>query len=88
MVPEGVDKSTAIRLDKKIRNLKSDNCIALGDSAEDLKMASEVKFFFLMNDAIEKDREILKSLLEYENVYVTRSRMNRGWVEVMKYLAQ
>jgi HAD superfamily hydrolase (TIGR01484 family) len=88
MGPEGVDKSTAIRLDKKIRNFRTDNCIALGDSTEDLKMASEVKFFFLMNDAIEKDREILKSLLEYENVYVTRSRMNRGWVEVMKYLTQ
>lgn len=86
LIPKGVDKAKAIRLDKKLRNLKDENCIALGDSVEDLKMASAVKYFFLMRDAIERDGNIFKSLSSYDNVFITKHRMNRGWAEVMKYL--
>ena len=86
ILPEGVDKLTAIRLDKKIRNLSTKNCIALGDSAEDLKMAKEVQFFFLMKDVIECDDNILNKLAEFKNVYVTDNSMNRGWTEVINYL--
>lgn len=86
LIPRGIDKSTAIKLDKKLRNFTAENCIALGDSAEDLKMAKEVKFFFLMNDAIEKDQGILKSLPGFKNVFVAKQKMNRGWVEIISYL--
>ena len=85
-MPMGVDKSSAIKLDKKLRNFKDENCIALGDSTEDLKMASAVKYFFLMRDAVERDGYILNSLCNFDNVFVTEHRMNRGWAEVMKYL--
>ena len=88
LMPRGVDKSSAIKLDKELRNFKDSNCIALGDSIEDLKMAPVVKYFFLMRDAIERDGDILKSLCNFDNVFVTKHRMNRGWAEVMKYLAQ
>jgi HAD superfamily hydrolase (TIGR01484 family) len=87
LVPKGVDKSSAIRLDKKIRNLKKNNCIALGDSSEDLKMAKEVYAFFLMKDTIERDSDILESLKNYDNVFVTGQSMNRGWAEVMQFLS-
>lgn len=86
LMPRGVDKSSAIKLDKKLRNFKDENCIALGDSIEDLKMAPVVKYFFLMRDAIERDDDILNSLCNFDNVFVTEHRMNRGWAEVMKYL--
>ena len=86
LMPRGVDKSSAIKLDKKLRNFKDENCIALGDSIEDLKMAPAVKYFFLMRDAIERDGDILNSLSNFDNVFVTKHRMNRGWAEVMKYL--
>ena len=86
LMPRGVDKSSAIKLDKELRNFKDDNCIALGDSIEDLKMAPAVKYFFLMRDAIERDGDILNSLSNFDNVFVTKHRMNRGWAEVMKYL--
>jgi HAD superfamily hydrolase (TIGR01484 family) len=86
LMPRGVDKSSAIKLDRKLRNFKDENCIALGDSAEDLKMASAVKYFFLMRDAIERDGDILNSLCDFDNVFVTKYRMNRGWAEVIKYL--
>jgi len=87
LLPKGVDKSSAINLDKKIREFETKNCIALGDSAEDVKMAKEVSAFFLMKDAIVKDPGIIKLISNYENIYVTSLNMNRGWVEVMKYLA-
>ena len=86
LMPRGVDKSSAVKLDKKLRNFKDKNCIALGDSIEDLKMASAVKYFFLMRDAIERDGDILNSLCNFDNIFVTKHRMNRGWAEVMKYL--
>lgn len=86
LIPSGVDKSSAIKLDKRLRGFDTENCIALGDSIEDLKMANEVQFFFLMRNAIEHKKEILGELVKYDNVYVTENRMNRGWAEVIGYL--
>lgn len=87
LIPAGVDKASAIRLDKEIRQFDSINCIALGDSVEDIKMAKEVHCFFLMKDAIERSPEIIDLVSNYDNVYITEQKMNRGWVEVIKYLA-
>ncbi|GAG99459.1 unnamed protein product, partial [marine sediment metagenome] len=71
LTPSGVDKSKGIKLDKEIRNFNTGNCIALGDSLEDLKMAGEVKYFFLMRNALEHKEMILGGLNKYDNVYVT-----------------
>lgn len=76
-----------MKLDRKIRGLKVENCIALGDSIEDLKMAGEVHSFFLMRDALDIDKSIINIMSKYNNVYVTNQKMNRGWAEVIKYLA-
>jgi len=88
LMPEGVTKANGIKLDKKLRNFKKDNCIALGDSLEDIKMAKEVKYFFLMKNALEHREELEKGLLKYDNVYITEGEMNRGWNEVMSGLLQ
>ncbi len=84
LMPEGVNKGLAIKLDKKIRNFKTDNCIAFGDSIEDLKMAEEVKYFFLMGGSMVDNMEIINKL--NNNIYITSNKMNRGWVEVASYL--
>jgi hydroxymethylpyrimidine pyrophosphatase-like HAD family hydrolase len=84
LMPEGVTKANGIVLDKKIRNIKSENCIALGDSIEDIKMASEVKFFFLMKNALEHKDELEEELIKHDNVYITENLMNRGWSEIME----
>jgi len=86
LMPSGVNKSNGIKLDKKIRNFNTENCIALGDSLEDLKMAGEVKYFFLMKNALEHKDELIGEINKYNNVYITDGVMNRGWVEVMEYL--
>lgn len=86
LMPEGVNKAKGIKLDKKIRSFDINNCIALGDSLEDLKMAGEVKYFFLMGNALEHKGMILDELDKYNNVYVTDGVMNKGWAEVIEYL--
>lgn len=86
LMPDGVNKAKGIKLDKKIRNFDINNCIALGDSLEDLKMAGEVKYFFLMGNALEHKEMILDELDKYNNVYVTDGVMNKGWAEVIEYL--
>jgi HAD superfamily hydrolase (TIGR01484 family) len=87
LIPEGVNKSSGIKLDKKIRNFGTENCIALGDSVEDLKMADQVKYCFLMRNALDNKKYMSSNELnKYDNVYIADGIMNRGWVEVMEYL--
>ncbi len=86
LIPAGVDKSRGIKLDKKIRKFGADNCIALGDSIEDLKMAGEVKYCFLMRNALDGKEDISGELNKYDNVYVADGIMNRGWAEVVGFL--
>jgi len=86
LIPFGVNKASGIKLDKKIRNFDTRNCIALGDSLEDLKMADEVKYFFLMKNALEHKEIILDELSKHNNVYITNGIMNMGWAEVIGYL--
>ncbi|MGM0368455.1 MAG: HAD family hydrolase [Actinomycetota bacterium] len=86
LIPEGVNKGEAIKLDKKLRNLNTGNCIALGDSPEDLKMARQVKYFFLMGDSLKENKDCLQEI-KSANIYITSGKMNRGWVEVISYLA-
>lgn len=88
LMPFGVNKASGIKLDKKIRNLDTKNCIALGDSLEDLKMADEVKYFFLVQNALEHKEVMLDELRKHNNVFVTNNVMNKGWVEVMGYLVR
>ncbi len=88
LLPADVNKSNGVVLDKKIRNFNTNNCIALGDSLEDLKMADEVKYFFLMRNALEHKETVAEELKKYKNVYITEGEMNRGWVEVMGYLLE
>ena len=86
LMPAGVTKASGVILDKKIRGFKKDNCIALGDSLEDIKMAPEVKYFFLMKNALDHKEEIEDELEKYDNVYITEEIMNRGWNEVLRTL--
>lgn len=86
LIPSGVSKASGIKFDKKIRNFGTNNCIALGDSLEDLKMAGEVKCFFLMRNALEHKEITLAELEKYDNVYITDGAMNRGWTEAIGYL--
>jgi len=83
LMPAGVTKASGLALDKKLRKFTQDDCIALGDSPEDLKMAPEVKYFFLMVNALEHREELEGELPKHDNVFITGEAMNRGWNEVI-----
>jgi len=86
LMPVGVTKVNGVLLDKKIRGFKKENCIALGDSVEDLKMAPETKYFFLMKNALDHNENLEEELKKHDNVYITEGAMNRGWFEVIRSL--
>lgn len=88
LMPRGVTKANGVKLDKKLRGFRNENCIALGDSLEDLKMADEVKYFFLMKNALEHEDELETELKKYNNVFITDGIMNRGWFEVMSWFTE
>jgi hydroxymethylpyrimidine pyrophosphatase-like HAD family hydrolase len=88
LIYRGADKASAISLDRKIRKFKKNNCIALGDSFEDIKMAREVGVFFLMKNAIDRDAGIIDLIKNYDNIYVTEKSMNHGWLEVIDFLLE
>lgn len=82
LVPAGLSKGKAVAKDKEIRGLKKEETIAIGDSPSDLDIASEVEFFFVVRNGVEKHPEILKTLREKDNIFVTQKPMNLGFAEV------
>jgi HAD superfamily hydrolase (TIGR01484 family) len=52
IIPKGVGKKEAVKIDKKERNLAPENLIAIGDSMEDITMADEVGVFFLLDKTV------------------------------------
>ncbi len=86
LMPKGVDKAQAIALDRKIRGVSKNQCIALGDSITDISMAREVGYFFLMGGSLKKEPGFLRELGKYDNIYITSHTMNRGWAEVIACL--
>ncbi|GAB4338448.1 MAG: hypothetical protein Kow0037_22470 [Calditrichia bacterium] len=55
LLPKEVGKREAVRMDKKLRGLKTGELIGIGDSAEDLSIAPEVGLFFLLDPNIKTD---------------------------------
>jgi phosphoglycolate phosphatase len=58
LIPEGVSKARAVAAHMRARGLRRDDCIAVGDSREDLAVASEVGTCWLVANALERDPRI------------------------------
>ncbi|GAB4366064.1 MAG: hypothetical protein Kow0042_05720 [Calditrichia bacterium] len=52
ILPRNVGKRAAVALDKRERNLRTENLIGIGDSMEDVTIAGEVGIFFLLDDEV------------------------------------
>jgi hydroxymethylpyrimidine pyrophosphatase-like HAD family hydrolase len=55
LVPDGISKAGGIAAHMRIRGLRPDECIAVGDSREDLGAAAVVSRFWLVANAVRKD---------------------------------
>jgi HAD superfamily hydrolase (TIGR01484 family) len=57
IVPKAAGKRSAVQLDKKERNFKTENLIGIGDSREDASIADQVAIFFLLDEAVPAEHE-------------------------------
>jgi hydroxymethylpyrimidine pyrophosphatase-like HAD family hydrolase len=87
LIPRQASKADAVARHMRARGYSPDECIALGDSREDLGVAAVVGRFFLVANAVEKDPEIMR--VAPANVEVTEGRNGEGFYEaVVRTLAE
>ena len=87
LIPRGASKADAVARHMRARGYSPDECIALGDSREDLGVAAVVSRFFLVGNAVEKDPEIMRAAPA--NVEITEGRNGEGFYEaVIRTLAE
>jgi hydroxymethylpyrimidine pyrophosphatase-like HAD family hydrolase len=62
LIPEGVSKARAVAAHMRARGLSPADCIAVGDSREDLAVAPQVGTFWLVANAMERDPSIREAI--------------------------
>jgi hydroxymethylpyrimidine pyrophosphatase-like HAD family hydrolase len=85
--PRGVDKGSAVALDRQRRSFTQEQSIAVGDSLADLTMAPEVGALVLVRDAVEADPALERAASGLSNVYVSERPGNLGWCDALRALA-
>jgi phosphoglycolate phosphatase len=84
LMPRGVDKGSAVALDRKRRGLARDETLAIGDAIADLTMAPEVGALVLVRDAVDADPALAEAASEIPNVYVSMRPGNLGWCDALR----
>jgi hydroxymethylpyrimidine pyrophosphatase-like HAD family hydrolase len=81
--PRGVSKANAVAAHQQMRGYAPEQCIAIGDSREDLGVAGNVGAFFLVANALERDPALSDSLAGHPNVTVTEGAHGEGVYEAI-----
>ncbi len=83
VVPGGASKGAAVNAHMRARGYEPEQCIAAGDSIEDLEAARWVGHFFCVANGPERDDRLRETLAEYPNASVTAGRMGDGVYEAV-----
>lgn len=83
LLPKPASKATAVARHMAIRGLAREQCIAVGDSREDLAVAPLVGRFFLVRNALDEDPSLREELDRYGNVEVTAGAAGEGVYEAV-----
>jgi hydroxymethylpyrimidine pyrophosphatase-like HAD family hydrolase len=87
LVPRTASKAAGVAFHRRARGYAPEECIAIGDSREDLGMAASVGTFWLVANALEEDPTAREAITD--NVRVASERHGAGVYEaVMTELAQ
>lgn len=87
LIPRGASKAAAVSAHMRARGYAVGECIAVGDSREDLGVAAVVGRFFLVANAVQKDPDITRGLPP--NAEVCEERNGDGFYEaVVRSLAE
>lgn len=83
LVPKMVSKAGAVAAHARARGYDPADCIAVGDSVEDLEVAAAVGRFFVVANGPERDPGLRGALAAWDNVTVTEGRMGEGFYEAV-----
>jgi hydroxymethylpyrimidine pyrophosphatase-like HAD family hydrolase len=83
LVPRMVSKANAVAAHARARGYDPADCIAVGDSVEDLEVAAAVGRFFVVANGPERDPGLRGALSSWDNVTVTEGRMGDGFYEAV-----
>jgi hydroxymethylpyrimidine pyrophosphatase-like HAD family hydrolase len=83
LVPAGTSKARAVARHMQARGYAPEECIAVGDSREDLDAASVVGTFWLVANALERDLTLEGDLRARSGVRVTAERYGAGVYEAV-----
>src|SRR5947208_8610193 len=83
LLPEGASKARAVSFHMQAGGYSPDECIAIGDSVEDLEVAQIVGRFFVPANGPERDPALRDAIGGRANVTVTEGRMGEGVYEAI-----
>jgi hypothetical protein len=83
LVPRLVSKASAVAAHARARGYDPADCIAVGDSVEDLEVAAAVGRFFVVANGPERDPGLRAALATWDNATVTEGRMGDGFYEAV-----
>jgi hydroxymethylpyrimidine pyrophosphatase-like HAD family hydrolase len=83
LLPEAASKANAVAFHMRARGYAPDECIAIGDSMEDLAVAEVVGRFFVPANGPERDSALREAIGGRPNVTVTEGRMGDGVYEAV-----
>ncbi len=83
LIPDGASKARAVAFHQRVRGYAPEECIAIGDSIEDLDVAEVVGRFFVPSNGPERDPALREAIAGRQNVSVTEGRMGEGVYEAI-----
>jgi hypothetical protein len=83
LVPRGVSKGAAVAAHARARGYDPADCIAVGDSIEDLEVAPAVGRFFVVANGPERDAGLRARVHDWDNVTVTEGANGDGFYEAV-----
>jgi phosphoglycolate phosphatase len=83
LVPREASKANAVVRHMRARGYAAADCMAVGDSREDLDVAPAVGRFFLVANALAEDPDLASAIAAHGNVQVTESSNGDGFYEAV-----
>jgi hypothetical protein len=83
LVPGGASKARGVAFHARAREYAPQDCIAIGDSIEDLEAAASVGRFFVVANGPRRDEALREALPRFANATVTEGEMGDGFYEAV-----
>jgi hypothetical protein len=83
LIPAGASKARAVVRHMQVRGYAREECIAVGDSREDMEAAGVVGTFWLVGNAVERDPSLREAIAGRDNVRVASGGHGAGVYEAV-----